>query len=836
MKIIPGKLYILFIFQFLLLKSMATDFSDNTFLIAELNERNYNNEQIWNFIENNSWTGIEIEVDTLKNQILLSGSGFSFSEVLEKISSLKANQESKIIPVFVKFDGDVLKLDSIINQSSISSNIFYLPQGETWPSTEYLVQANRKIIFFVEGEFRNESRVLHHLDNYALEISANRIIPNSAILGSESKINRELFKIDNFERLPIGANRNLLIRNMVPDYINYLLENWTKFGKKPNFIFAGSNIYNFDFIVEQLNSFEAIKGRVRTLGKNLEKVYWQNPEILVSGGKFSFPFRGGEEAILTPFAPGFKMKPEQIIVTAEMQIPENYSILASPLNLNEGLVANFSFDEVILDALNPDRSFEGENFSFSQDIDRGTVLKLSENANLNLGNPNFYGLPNSSFTVSCFVKFTEILEFGDNAILGSYEQGYRRGLHLILRSGHPYFGLWANDYMSERLLKNNIWYHLTWRYIIETGEQAIFVDGEFVGGSDGHPPYSGTNDIHLGSALSQGASMRGYVDKLNIWNRPLGIEEIKRLSLDEEIEPLTKQIKTKRLLSLKNLIIAVSGLLFVFLLLIFVLRRKKKIIKNNKNLEVNQFVPQKNYIQVFGEFKAVDNQNNVITTLFTPKIKELFLFVMVTTMQKDIGAAIEDINEQLWSGTDPDKVANNRAVTLNKLRKILVNFDTVEVISNNGFLQLKTGKDFFCDFIEAFSLCQIPEGMNNSQLEVFFNLVKKGRFLKGINWPWLDEIRGFTGNQVIDNLLKLASLYKKQLKIKEVEKVAQRIIDYDDLNEEAVFLQVWSLQKSNNIHLAKFNFESFRARYKQVIGENYPMDYGNFFQHFDKQM
>ena len=139
-----------------------------------------------------------------------------------------------------------------------------------------------------------------------------------------------------------------------------------------------------------------------------------------------------------------------------------------------------------------------------------------------MGKPEIYGFRNSSFTVSCFVKFTEILEFGDNAILGNYESGYRKGLHLILRSGHPYFGLWANDFMADKTLLPNTWYHLSWRYIIETGEQSIFLNGQFIGGSDGHPPFSGTGDIHLGSALSSGASLRGYIDDLYIWKRPLG--------------------------------------------------------------------------------------------------------------------------------------------------------------------------------------------------------------------------------------------------------------------------------------------------------------------------
>lgn len=813
----------------------ATDFSDNTFLISEINSTNYKSQRLWNSIKNNNWAGIEINIDTADNNSFIEFSDQPFSTILEKINSIIREDNSKLVPVFLNFNGDVLILDSIINSSEISSQIFFSPQGEEWPTIEYLVQSNRRVIFFIEGNFKNESRILHNLENYTLKISANLSTPNSVILGSNSNINLELFKVDNFDLLTTAAPPNQQSRNLMPDYINYLLENWKKFGKKPNFIFVGDNHSNFDFIVEQLNSFAWIKGKVRTIGKNLEKVYWKNPDVLVTGGKFSFPYRGGEEVILTPFAPGYKMTPEQIIVTTEMVIPENYSVLANPLILSEEITASFNFDGIVLDAVNPTNSFKGENFSFSQDIDRGNVLRLPENASINLGDPELYGLPNSSFTVCCFVKFTEILEFGDNAVLGSYETGYRRGLHLVLRSGHPYFGLYANDFISDVTLKTNAWYHLSWRYIIETGEQTIFLDGKHIGGSDGHPPYSGTSDIHVGSALSQGASLRGYIDNLHIWDRPLGNEEIIRLSSDEEIL-LNNNTQSEGLLSSFQfeIILIIAGLIALVLIIWILLRlfRKKKEIEFVKiNIPTN-----KNLIQIFGEFRAVNEDSNEVTELFTPKVKELFVFILISTLKNAIGAHISEINEKLWEGIESTKVANNRAVTLNKLRKILIQFDGVEIISQAGYLQLKTKNPFFCDYIEAFKLCQLSEGMTRNQLESFFHLVKKGRLLKGSDWQWLDEVRGFTGNQVLDNLIKLASIYIKENKLKEVEKVAQRILDYDDLNEEAIYLQIWALQKVNNAHLAKYNFNSFCTKYEKNMGEPFPMNFNEFIDYYLTQL
>ncbi len=811
----------------------ATEISDKTFLIAKINPQSLNNPQIWNLLQKNDATGIELEIESKNKNAFIQNSTEKFSTVLEKIHSAIQENQAKIIPVFIRYNGSILLLDSIINQSEIASSIFYLPQGETWPSVEYLVQANRRVIFFVDGNYSGASRILHHMKNYAFEISANTSANITFTANNTEIINQELFIINNFDELPTKLPTNQLNRNLVPDYINFLLENWKKYGKRPNFIFVGNEISNFDNTVDQLNSFTWIKGVAKIADKNLEKVYWKNPDILFTGGKFSFPYRGGEELILTPFVPGYKMTPEQIVVTGEMTIPESYTIFATPLKLSEDLTGSFSFEELVLNAVNTSTEYEGSNYSFVQDIERGNVLRLPENASINLGKPENYGFRNSSFTVSCFVKFTEILEFGDNAILGNYESGYRKGLHLILRSGHPYFGLWANDFVAEKTLRPNQWYHLTWRYIIETGEQSIFLNGQPIGGSEGHPPFSGTGDIHLGSALSSGASLRGYIDNLLIWDRPLGDEEINRISFDEEIT--IEEIVTNKsgfFTVSKNWIIIIAGLIITTLLIFIVTKRF-----NRKKTGISIEPPDelaKNKIQLFGEFKAIDRKGDDITDLFTPKVRELFIFVLIYSLKSGIGANIRDINDTLWSGITSRKVANNRSVTLNKLRKILLEIDGIEIISNTGYLQSKLQKPFYCDYVSAFKLCQIPEGMSKQQLISFFEMVKRGRFLKGIHWEWLDEIRGFTGNQVIDNLLNLAAIYQKDENLPEIEKIARRILDYDDLNEEAIYLQIWALQKNNNLNLAKFNFTSFTKKYEISFGEAYQMNFSQFNQHFGK--
>ena len=93
-------------------------------------------------------------------------------------------------------------------------------------------------------------------------------------------------------------------------------------------------------------------------------------------------------------------------------------------------------------------------------------------------------------------------------------------------------------------------------------------------------------------------------------------------------------------------------------------------------------ISSKNQILLFGEFRAIDKDEEDISILFTPKVKELLIFTMVQTLRTGIGASITEVDATLWAGIPSRKVANNRAVTLNKLRKLLARFDSVEISYN----------------------------------------------------------------------------------------------------------------------------------------------------------
>jgi hypothetical protein len=62
----------------------ATEISDNTFLIAEINSQNFDSQQIWDLLQQNDETGIGFDIVAKNKNVFLTNSSYKFATVLEE--------------------------------------------------------------------------------------------------------------------------------------------------------------------------------------------------------------------------------------------------------------------------------------------------------------------------------------------------------------------------------------------------------------------------------------------------------------------------------------------------------------------------------------------------------------------------------------------------------------------------------------------------------------------------------------------------------------------------------------------------------------------------------
>lgn len=95
----------------------------------------------------------------------------------------------------------------------------------------------------------------------------------------------------------------------------------------------------------------------------------------------------------------------------------------------------------------------------------------------------------------------------------------------------------------------------------------------------------------------------------------------------------------------------------------------------------------------------------------------------------------------------------------------------------------------------------------------------KGEFLAGIYEQWCEEMRGIYTNKFIQLCEELINIYKNQDKFYEVIKYTERLLQVDNLHEEAYIDSIESYVKLNNINMAKSKLAAMLKIFKEEYGE-----------------
>ena len=807
----------------------SQNFSDQTFLITDLTNTAISGTVISSELSV-PWTGlfIQLEIHRNGNGLALSGGDvlFPFDTFAKAVIDLKESRG--LIPLFIDYNGPVRELNEAFVSTGLSEYIYFLPPGERWPLMDEIQGRNKNIIVFTFQKPSPGNSIFHYAWDYIAEF------PHSGIEDPQfdghyinGDITKELLMVRDLNIPPSIVNQRQLLLDINQNqfYINHLLNRWKNTGKKPNFIFAGRNSRYFSPLIPWLNTYKSVKGVARINDRPVEKIFWKHSNKCITNGYFCFPYSEGEELNLTPFCPGFRFDPQTFIVSPENLIM-SLTFSASPLSMDEGLVAYFPFDNNWHNYVDPAEAVIPANASFISDVNKGEVAKLPDSSYIVIGGPENYGIRNNSFSVSAWFKLNEVADNGEYSILGTPEGVFRKGLHLVIRQGRPYFGFYGNDLWADRIVTPNEWFHIVYRYNYFNGEQAIYVNGQNVGASFNHASFIGDSTLVIGRSISARNFLNGYIDDLYIWNRPIGEEEILFLYNSEyipEIENGKKQI-------LPGLLIPVVIIILVIVAILFIFRKgKRKRVKTGQTKLAGQ--PErrdKNALYLFGDFQIFNSRGEELSGVFTPKILELFLLVLLFSIKNKKGIKTETLTSVLWPGFPTQKAANNRSVTFNKLRRITENVKGLEVTHRSGYWSVDLEKGFCCDYLEAFAILKKSDIPSRAELEQFFYLVKKGVFLNEIHWEWLDEFRGHIANEVIDNLMLYASKLNENEDCHLLKAIAERILVTDDLNEKALQFIIRQLLSANNTSQARFRFSQFTANYEKTYGESYRLSFDEF--------
>ena len=197
----------------------------------------------------------------------------------------------------------------------------------------------------------------------------------------------------------------------------------------------------------------------------------------------------------------------------------------------------WSFDSTLTDVSSRMNftSIHGADYSPSSITGYGASLSLnaSHSQFLSMKSP-FLDLSNSSWTFEMWIYARSISYTSDNPLVGQCQsKTSRRCLHLVIRSGKPYFGFYNDDVAGQQSLLALRWYHLAFVFDCNTRNQSIYIDGFLDNSRQSNNTYQGNQgnltvgfpEVHSGA---RNDSYDGLIDQLSLIGRTRTADEILR--------------------------------------------------------------------------------------------------------------------------------------------------------------------------------------------------------------------------------------------------------------------------------------------------------------------
>ncbi len=609
-----------------------------------------------------------------------------------------------------------------------------------------------------------------------------------------------------------------------------LVDIWRRSGRMPSFIQIEPEWFPLaDSLVNGLNKKSKVFGTVRSKGGLLNGVSFKNHRNLIVNGHFSLPIDPSEGSpIFIPHRAGYYFSPDIIFTT-----PENRGNLKEfvgfPLDIQYGLTDHFTFGTDIKNvARKNDKELIVNNVKIKEDEAHGKVGYFDDGAYVDAGLDSRTALE-GSFTIMAWVKPTvltrnnSILGKGDNFVLKLHE-----GLLTFTMAG-------VKDYISQTSpVPLNEWTHVALVHSKVNNELLFFVNGVQTDKLKLIEDYDTSDyNIVIGSNLWQEFFI-GYLTNIKIWKRELNAHEIAREY--QKIEASDA--------ALPSFFVKIGIAIAVFFLVLLAFRLWKKgvigtklsskledPVKMNPNKDQKSVMNAAEKILCFGSLRIINSEGIDIAKKLSPKLKQLFVIVLLHSTKDKDGISTKKLTEALWPGMGPKNSKNTRGTNIQNLRAILSEAKEMNLIFREKSWFLEIGKNCFFDYQEVLNYLN-DLGRSNvtvpyleEQLPQLFSILKADRFFANMGNSWLDPIVENISNRIIEFCYDISKMLDMDTHSALLYDLASVMYIYDDLNEHALKIKLQILIGQGKLSLAHTAYDNFAKLYEKIYGEIYTVKF-----------
>ncbi|MCG8475004.1 MAG: hypothetical protein MI784_05965 [Cytophagales bacterium] len=237
-------------------------------------------------------------------------------------------------------------------------------------------------------------------------------------------------------------------------------------------------------------------------------------------------------------------------------------------------------------------------------------------------------------------------------------------------------------------------------------------------------------------------------------------------------------------------------------------------------------LPEKNYIRLFGKFEVVNRNGEDISKNFTPKIRQLFLLILLYPYTHRRGINSNRLTSIIWPGSTTQEAKNTRSISIRRLRLLLKELDFANIQFEDNQWHVEFSGEIYCDFKEFLDIRSSLDKSPNelAPIRKLVGIAQRGQ-LALIENEWFDDLKEFVSSDIIRILDGFVEQLNVQQYAHEVIEIGDAIFNLDPLEDTALRIKMQALLSLNKHSTAHALYNKFAQKYYKLFDENYPMTF-----------
>ena len=728
--------------------------------------------------------------------------------------------------------------DSIRTSIRLRTHLLIHPDAFTTEELNSLAGQNVPLAFYEEdipgagqsGWFRKFAGRQNHIPVLARPVQGDAAsLPTGAVRVRMDELDRvRLFPVphDSLYADSLFTSRELLYADPgdteTPD-CGLFVKLWSQTGKVPNLIPASpSNMQEIAPLVVRLNTTLKLFGVVRSGGDLLGGVSWKGSFCSTTSGYFCFPLLPEKGGAFIPYKAGYRFSPDIIYDS-----PSNRGFLKEFKAL--GLKSDFELTDHLVFRnritnlrRRNDQEIISNGVKLIRDGQRGPCAWFPGRAYLDAGTQSITALKRD-FTVTAWIKPTQLS--GNNSILG-------KGTNFVLKLHDgilTYTMQGVKDYYAvHSRVPVNQWTFISLVHSDYENHVRFYLNGLLTDQAGLILPYrESEHTLLIGSNLWEEFFV-GKIGELKIWQRELNDDEIRRQYLDS-LDGNTKSLSG----NISGLII-VLGLVTVLFFLLKKRRVFKSMVPGHRRLlsarESTSRAPREQVL-CFGGLRLINQDGTDISRKFPPKIKQMFVLVLLHSVNGQKGITTNKLSGILWPGMSPQHSKNTRGTSAQNLKSILSSCSDVRLVFRDKLWFIELDPCCYCDYTDALSRIEKLEKLQKDapvpvdELKALFKILNAGTLFPNMGESWLDPYLSKMSDRIIELGLSFLNRIDEIRYAALVYEMADVISLHDPLNEPALYKKLAMLTLQGKLSLAHTVYDHFTKLYQELYQESYPVDF-----------